>query len=239
MAKMWAGRTDGVTSRIADDFNSSIRFDSRMYRQDITGSMAHAAMLGARGIISDADAKALIDGLDGIDGILNDLGVGGSDRDVTADEFRRFNRDEIGGERSDTLRLLDGFRTYQRYHGQFSAHGDALTDDIVLEPVFGVVDQRSRCTGGLHHGGRHPTGRGSGLVRVDVLGQDRDIHCSGHCTEFGHGGTDSDGHACLLRDLLTDLREFDGFDTVDLGVGLEVDDHNGRLELTQGLQASW
>ena len=61
MAKMWAGRTDGVTSRIADDFNSSIRFDSRMYRQDITGSMAHAAMLGARGIISQDDAKALIE----------------------------------------------------------------------------------------------------------------------------------------------------------------------------------
>ena len=45
MAKMWAGRTDGVTDSIADDFNSSIHFDSRMYAQDITGSMAHAAML--------------------------------------------------------------------------------------------------------------------------------------------------------------------------------------------------
>ena len=47
MAKMWAGRTDGVTEKIADDFNSSIQFDSRMYRQDITGSMTHAAMLAA------------------------------------------------------------------------------------------------------------------------------------------------------------------------------------------------
>ena len=46
MAKMWAGRTSGETDRIADDFNSSISFDCRMYRQDITGSMAHAAMLG-------------------------------------------------------------------------------------------------------------------------------------------------------------------------------------------------
>ena len=42
MAKMWAGRTDGTTDKIADDFNSSIRFDSRMYRQDITGSMVKA-----------------------------------------------------------------------------------------------------------------------------------------------------------------------------------------------------
>jgi len=51
MAKMWAGRTAGVTDPVADDFNSSIRFDSRMYREDITGSMAHAAMLGAQHIL--------------------------------------------------------------------------------------------------------------------------------------------------------------------------------------------
>ena len=51
MEKMWAGRTAGKTDRLADDFNSSIRFDSRMYAQDIRGSMAHAAMLGAKGII--------------------------------------------------------------------------------------------------------------------------------------------------------------------------------------------
>lgn len=51
MAKMWAGRTDGITDQIADDFNSSIHFDSRLYKEDITGSMAHAAMLKKQGII--------------------------------------------------------------------------------------------------------------------------------------------------------------------------------------------
>ena len=66
MAKMWAGRTDGVTSKLADDFNSSIHFDSRMYRQDITGSMAHAAMLGAQGIITQQEADKIIEGLSGI-----------------------------------------------------------------------------------------------------------------------------------------------------------------------------
>ena len=60
MAKMWAGVTDGATAKIADDFNSSIHFDSRMYRQDITGSMAHATMLAAKGIIGKADADAII-----------------------------------------------------------------------------------------------------------------------------------------------------------------------------------
>ncbi len=63
MAKMWAGRTDGVTEKIADDFNSSISFDSRMYKQDIKGSMAHATMLGAKNIISKNDAEILIEGL--------------------------------------------------------------------------------------------------------------------------------------------------------------------------------
>ena len=73
MAKMWAGRTDGNTDQIADDFNSSIHFDYRMYRQDITGSMAHAAMLARQGILTEAEADTLIDGLEGI---LDDLDSG-------------------------------------------------------------------------------------------------------------------------------------------------------------------
>ena len=56
---MWAGRTAGLTDRAADDFNSSIRFDARMYRQDITGSIAHAKMLGAQGIITAEEAEDL------------------------------------------------------------------------------------------------------------------------------------------------------------------------------------
>ncbi|MBO5870333.1 MAG: argininosuccinate lyase [Clostridia bacterium] len=71
--KMWAGRTAGATDKLADDFNSSISFDSRMYRQDIKGSMAHAAMLGAKGIISQDEADTLISGLDTI---LNDIESG-------------------------------------------------------------------------------------------------------------------------------------------------------------------
>ena len=66
MAKLWAGRTDGKTEQIADDFNSSIHFDCRMFRQDITGSMAHAAMLAAKGIIGQEDADTLIAGLESI-----------------------------------------------------------------------------------------------------------------------------------------------------------------------------
>ncbi len=61
--KMWEGRTAGATDKLADDFNSSIAFDSRMYRQDIKGSMAHAAMLGKQNIISAEEAETLINGL--------------------------------------------------------------------------------------------------------------------------------------------------------------------------------
>ena len=87
MAKMWAGRTDGTTEKIADDFNSSIRFDCRMYRQDITGSMAHAAMLAARNIITQSDADALIAGLEGI---LNDLDSGKLTIDMECEDIHMF-----------------------------------------------------------------------------------------------------------------------------------------------------
>ena len=87
MAKMWAGRTSGVTDSIADDFNSSIRFDCKMYKQDITGSMAHAAMLGARNIISNKEAETLIDGLQGI---LDDLESGAMEFDFTCEDIHMF-----------------------------------------------------------------------------------------------------------------------------------------------------
>ena len=87
MAKMWAGRASGETNQIADDFNSSIRFDCRMYRQDIRGSMAHAAMLGARGIITPAEAERLIDGLQGI---LDDLDAGALAFDPAAEDIHMF-----------------------------------------------------------------------------------------------------------------------------------------------------
>ena len=87
MAKMWAGVTAGVTDKIADDFNSSIRFDSRMFREDITGSMAHAAMLAGQGIISQKDAETLIDGLQGI---LEDLNSGKLEIDLSCEDIHMF-----------------------------------------------------------------------------------------------------------------------------------------------------
>ncbi len=87
MAKMWAGRTDGATDQLADDFNSSIRFDHVMYREDITGSMAHAAMLGAQGIITNKEAAELIDGLQNI---LDDLDSGALAFDMSCEDIHMF-----------------------------------------------------------------------------------------------------------------------------------------------------
>ena len=92
MAKLWAGRTDGATEQIADDFNSSIRFDCRMFRQDITGSMAHAAMLGARGIITQEEADTLIGGLEDI---LADLECGALSFDLTCEDIHMFVEQEL------------------------------------------------------------------------------------------------------------------------------------------------
>ena len=87
MTKLWAGRTEAATAKLADDFNSSIAFDSRMAKQDITGSMAHAAMLGAKGIITQDEADTLIDGLHTI---LSDLDSGTLAIDPAAEDIHMF-----------------------------------------------------------------------------------------------------------------------------------------------------
>ena len=64
--KLWAGRFQKETDTLVNDFNSSISFDARMYREDIAGSMAHAAMLGKQGIIEEHEAEKIIAGLQAI-----------------------------------------------------------------------------------------------------------------------------------------------------------------------------
>ena len=61
--KLWAGRFQKETDTLVNQFNSSIDFDSRLYRQDIEGSIAHASMLGKQGIIEEHEAEKIIAGL--------------------------------------------------------------------------------------------------------------------------------------------------------------------------------
>lgn len=92
MAKMWAGRTAGALSKEADDFNSSIQVDGRMFRQDIRGSMEHAAMLAASGIISGGESDAIIDGLGTI---LEDIESGALIIDPEAEDIHMFVEAEL------------------------------------------------------------------------------------------------------------------------------------------------
>ncbi len=71
--KLWGGRFAKATDGLVDDFHSSISFDQRMAEQDITGSIAHAAMLGEQGIIPQSDAEQIVEGLQGI---LEDVKAG-------------------------------------------------------------------------------------------------------------------------------------------------------------------
>ena len=66
MAQLWGGRFTKETDRMVYDFNASIRFDRRLFRQDIEGSMAHVKMLAKQGILTEAERDAISEGLTGI-----------------------------------------------------------------------------------------------------------------------------------------------------------------------------
>lgn len=87
MEKMWAGRFAKALDKKADDFNSSIATDKRMYRQDITGSMAHAAMLGQQGIITKEESEKIIEALSVI---LSDIEEGKLEIDLEAEDIHMF-----------------------------------------------------------------------------------------------------------------------------------------------------
>ena len=92
MEKMWAGRAEKATDQLADDFNSSIRFDSRMYKEDIEGSLAHAAMLCACGILTEEECASITEGLGGI---RSDLETGKLPFDETAEDIHMFVESEL------------------------------------------------------------------------------------------------------------------------------------------------
>lgn len=82
--KLWGGRFSKNTDSEVNDFNSSIRFDQRMYRQDIKGSIAHAKMLGKCGIISDGDCELIVKTLGEI---LTDIENGKIDFMIDAEDI--------------------------------------------------------------------------------------------------------------------------------------------------------
>ena len=92
MEKMWAGRFEKSLDRKADDFNSSIRFDCKMYEQDIIGSIAHAEMLAKQAIISVDDCEAIVGGLTQI---LDDIKSGKLGFDMSCEDIHMFVEAEL------------------------------------------------------------------------------------------------------------------------------------------------
>ena len=108
MARLWEGRAATPTDAAADDFNASIRVDSRMYRQDIRGSMAHAAMLGAQGIIPP---EAVEDICAGLEEILAELEAGTLAIDPGAEDIHSFVEAELTKRKGDAGRMLHTARS--------------------------------------------------------------------------------------------------------------------------------
>jgi len=87
MAKMWAGRTAGALDKVADDFNSSIHIDRVMYKEDITGSIAHATMLAECGVIPMSDKEKIVKALAQI---MADIDCGSLEIDPECEDIHMF-----------------------------------------------------------------------------------------------------------------------------------------------------
>lgn len=109
MAKMmWAGRFSKEADPKVNDFNSSVSFDARMYRQDIKGSMAHAKMLGECNIIEKSESEKIINGLKGI---LSDLESGKLSIDPNAEDIHMFVEQVLTERLGDTGKRLHTARS--------------------------------------------------------------------------------------------------------------------------------
>ena len=116
MSMMWAGRFSKEIDSRVNDFNSSIKFDARMYRSDITGSVAHAHMLGEQGIIDKSESEKITEGLWGI---LSDIDSGKLEIDPNAEDIHMFVEQVL------TERLGD---TGKRLHTSRSRNDQVATD---------------------------------------------------------------------------------------------------------------
>ena len=115
--KLWTGRFHKELDKTTNDFNSSISFDSRMAHEDIKGSIAHATMLGACGVIDKAESEKICAGLEAI---LADLESGALSIDPNAEDIHTFIEGEL------TARLGDSGK---RLHTARSRNDQVALDD--------------------------------------------------------------------------------------------------------------
>ncbi len=105
---LWAGRFSKEIDSKVNDFNSSVSFDARMYRQDIRGSIAHATMLGDCGIIEKHESEKIVEGLKGI---LADIDSGKLLIDPNAEDIHMFVEQELTNRLGDTGKRLHTARS--------------------------------------------------------------------------------------------------------------------------------
>lgn len=122
--KMWAGRFEKATDKAVNDYNSSLPFDCRMYKQDIEGSVAHSAMLAKQGIISNEDADKIREGLLSI---MADIESGNLTFDSDAEDIHMFIEEEL------TERIGDAGK---RLHT-----GRSRNDQVALDQRLYAVDE--------------------------------------------------------------------------------------------------
>lgn len=108
MAQLWKGRFKKELAKETNDFNASIHFDSRMYKEDITGSMAHATMLGACGIIEKSESEKIVQGLSEI---LADIESGKLAIDPGAEDIHTFVESELTARLGQTGKRLHTARS--------------------------------------------------------------------------------------------------------------------------------
>uniref|UniRef100_UPI0040257C08 argininosuccinate lyase n=1 Tax=Eubacterium sp. TaxID=142586 RepID=UPI0040257C08 len=131
MAQLWKGRFKKELAKETNDFNSSISFDSRMFEEDITGSMAHAAMLGATGIIDKSESEKIIQGLSEI---LDDIKSGKLEIDMSAEDIHTFIEGEL------TARLG---QTGKRLHTARSRNDQVALDiRLTLRKEIGEIEEK-------------------------------------------------------------------------------------------------
>jgi argininosuccinate lyase len=106
--KLWAGRFHKDLDKTTDDFNSSISFDSRMVKEDLSGSIAHATMLGECGVLAPEESAKICEGLRGI---LADLENGKLEIDETAEDVHTFVEGELTARLGDAGRRLHTARS--------------------------------------------------------------------------------------------------------------------------------
>lgn len=108
MPQLWKGRFKKELAKETNDFNSSISFDSRMFEEDINGSIAHAAMLGASGIIEKSESEKIVSGLAEI---LDDIKSGRLEIDMEAEDIHTFVEGELTARLGQTGKRLHTARS--------------------------------------------------------------------------------------------------------------------------------